>query len=247
MGTTGYAMAAGWYVDPTTRHAYRYWDGTKWTETVSDEDVPVQDSAAVAAPDPARQTETMLQNMAMACVTPAQMARTFGLPTTGLDDVLEGQVGIKVSRGARRGATYTKRDVEVFDEAAKSRFLDALLASAGRDKLLSGANSAQWWETLPGGVADNVLEFVDHSAEHVSTRRRPIRKRDFVLGVLGLTLGAFVFIPFAWLSWYSWEAWREGKVPRPKGAVVWGWAVAVGCAGAVAFGLVNAVAQLAAG
>lgn len=27
---------AGWYADPTTRHTYRYWDGSKWSNQVSD-------------------------------------------------------------------------------------------------------------------------------------------------------------------------------------------------------------------
>lgn len=27
---------AGWYADPTGRHTYRYWDGTAWSNQVSD-------------------------------------------------------------------------------------------------------------------------------------------------------------------------------------------------------------------
>jgi hypothetical protein len=37
--------AEGWYPDPTTRHELRYWNGTAWTEHVSDAGV-----AAVEAP-----------------------------------------------------------------------------------------------------------------------------------------------------------------------------------------------------
>lgn len=29
-------VPAGWYVDPTGNHSYRYWDGARWTERVSD-------------------------------------------------------------------------------------------------------------------------------------------------------------------------------------------------------------------
>lgn len=29
-------VPAGWYVDPTGVHAYRYWDGSRWTNRVSD-------------------------------------------------------------------------------------------------------------------------------------------------------------------------------------------------------------------
>ncbi len=30
------AVAANWYPDPTGRHGVRYWDGTAWTDRVSD-------------------------------------------------------------------------------------------------------------------------------------------------------------------------------------------------------------------
>ena len=30
---------ANWYPDPTTRHEYRYYDGTAWTDHVSDQGV----------------------------------------------------------------------------------------------------------------------------------------------------------------------------------------------------------------
>lgn len=29
-------QSAGWFADPTRRHQLRYWDGTRWTENVSD-------------------------------------------------------------------------------------------------------------------------------------------------------------------------------------------------------------------
>ena len=38
------STAEGWYSDPTARHELRYWNGTAWTEHVSD--------AGVAAVDP---------------------------------------------------------------------------------------------------------------------------------------------------------------------------------------------------
>ena len=30
------AVPAGWYADPKSRHEYRYWDGSRWTEHVAD-------------------------------------------------------------------------------------------------------------------------------------------------------------------------------------------------------------------
>lgn len=45
--------APGWQPDPTTRHEYRYWDGSQWTDDVSDGGVtsvdPVDGSGAAAA------------------------------------------------------------------------------------------------------------------------------------------------------------------------------------------------------
>jgi hypothetical protein len=42
--------APGWQPDPTGRHEYRYWDGTKWSDDVSDGGVTANDPAA-GAPD----------------------------------------------------------------------------------------------------------------------------------------------------------------------------------------------------
>ena len=45
---------AGWQPDPTGRHDHRYWDGSGWTDNVSDAGVAGTDpyTAASAAPDP---------------------------------------------------------------------------------------------------------------------------------------------------------------------------------------------------
>ena len=42
------SYAADWYSDPTGQHEHRYWDGTAWTEHVSDGGVP--STAALASP-----------------------------------------------------------------------------------------------------------------------------------------------------------------------------------------------------
>lgn len=47
--TLGYSTAPvgspGWYVDPTGRHQFRFWDSWMWTEHVSDGGVSSRDSA----------------------------------------------------------------------------------------------------------------------------------------------------------------------------------------------------------
>ncbi len=39
---------AGWYVDPTGRHKHRYWDGTRWSASVSDAGVTATDEPDAA-------------------------------------------------------------------------------------------------------------------------------------------------------------------------------------------------------
>ena len=36
-------LPAGWFADPTGRHAYRYWDGSRWSSEVADGGVQSQD------------------------------------------------------------------------------------------------------------------------------------------------------------------------------------------------------------
>lgn len=44
------APVAGWNPDPTGRHEYRYWDGTTWTDDVSDNGVTTVDPVDAGAP-----------------------------------------------------------------------------------------------------------------------------------------------------------------------------------------------------
>lgn len=44
------APVAGWNPDPTGRHEYRYWDGTTWTDDVSDNGVTTVDPIDAGAP-----------------------------------------------------------------------------------------------------------------------------------------------------------------------------------------------------
>jgi hypothetical protein len=47
--------APGWQPDPTGRHEYRYWDGTKWSDDVSDGGVTANDPVGGGAPDATQQ------------------------------------------------------------------------------------------------------------------------------------------------------------------------------------------------
>ena len=46
MSHEGAAVPAGWHADPTGRHQVRYWDGTAWTDHVSDQGVQSVDPMA---------------------------------------------------------------------------------------------------------------------------------------------------------------------------------------------------------
>lgn len=46
------AAAPGWQPDPTRRHEYRYWDGSQWTDDVSDGGVTSVDPVAGAGAQP---------------------------------------------------------------------------------------------------------------------------------------------------------------------------------------------------
>ena len=42
--------ASGWHRDPTARHEYRYWDGARWTDDVSDRGVTATDPMPAGGP-----------------------------------------------------------------------------------------------------------------------------------------------------------------------------------------------------
>ena len=42
--------ASGWHRDPTARHEYRYWDGARWTDDVSDRGVTTTDPMPAGGP-----------------------------------------------------------------------------------------------------------------------------------------------------------------------------------------------------
>lgn len=57
--------ASGWYADPTGRHTYRYWGGSKWSNQVSDggtagvDPIEMDEATAVIPPAPGTQAPGM--------------------------------------------------------------------------------------------------------------------------------------------------------------------------------------------
>ena len=55
---------AGWYPDPTQRHEHRYYDGTEWTDHVSDQGVASTDPLGAMTP-PRRIMDRLDDSMAI--------------------------------------------------------------------------------------------------------------------------------------------------------------------------------------
>ena len=51
--------ASGWFADPTGRHQFRFFDGTGWTEHVSDDGNPTVDPYDGEAPAPGRANDML--------------------------------------------------------------------------------------------------------------------------------------------------------------------------------------------
>jgi hypothetical protein len=66
--------APGWHPDPTGRHEYRYWDGSQWTDDVSDQGATTHDP--VAGPG-APTVQSTLPGAAMGEPTTAYGTNTF--------------------------------------------------------------------------------------------------------------------------------------------------------------------------
>ncbi|HEY5888075.1 MAG TPA: DUF2510 domain-containing protein, partial [Acidimicrobiales bacterium] len=80
MSDQGGGGAAGWQPDPNGRHEYRYWDGSAWTDQVSDggvvsSDPPGDSPTEVTGPTPG--TETVIQPVA----SPPMAAGPAGPPS----------------------------------------------------------------------------------------------------------------------------------------------------------------------
>jgi hypothetical protein len=67
---------ARWIADPTRRHELRWWNGTRWTEHVRDQDVVAEDWGPKGPPAPRPQSEPR----------PQQRPQPRPRPRTALDD-----------------------------------------------------------------------------------------------------------------------------------------------------------------
>jgi hypothetical protein len=70
--------ASGWQRDPTARHEYRYWDGSRWTDDVSDRGVTSTDPMAPSGPG-ADPTQVIDPTQAFPS-TPSAPTQTHGAP-----------------------------------------------------------------------------------------------------------------------------------------------------------------------
>jgi len=96
-------QTSGWYADPTGRHKYRYWDGSRWSNQVSDGGTagvdPVDVDEATAATPPAPGTQAPgTQPMAAVDRPPAVEVsqRSGGSGLAGILGVLVGAVLVVV-------------------------------------------------------------------------------------------------------------------------------------------------------
>lgn len=95
------APTPGWHPDPTGRHEYRYWDGSTWTQDVSDSGVTAVDPVTPAggagtdptAPvDQTHHADPTQQYAPQPGEPPQPQPGGFGVPAPGYDPYSSGQV-----------------------------------------------------------------------------------------------------------------------------------------------------------
>ena len=73
---------SGWFADPSRRHTYRFWDGTRWTNQVSDggaagiDPVDMDEASATTPPAPGTQAPST------APTPPAEIPQPAGVEVT---------------------------------------------------------------------------------------------------------------------------------------------------------------------
>jgi hypothetical protein len=155
--------------------------------------------------------------------TPAQLAHDLGLDAQHVRDLLEERLGVHVSKGAALRYSYTRRDLERFDDATKERLFATLVDDLGADAMVRRAAGVadDWWETPAGKGLDDVLGLADVELGHVSERRAPIARWQSTflwIGFVAAAVTAIAVIPAAiWLG--SWKAWRAGRTGRPAAGI----------------------------
>ncbi|MEQ1787784.1 MAG: DUF2510 domain-containing protein, partial [Acidimicrobiales bacterium] len=73
----------GWQPDPTGKHDHRYWDGTQWTENVSDSGVAAIDPYVPEAPQVPEAAEPPAPVEVEPTMADAEPDATAAWPTSG--------------------------------------------------------------------------------------------------------------------------------------------------------------------
>jgi hypothetical protein len=74
---------SGWQRDPTARHEYRYWDGSRWTDDVSDRGVTSTDPMPSGPGADPTQVIDPTQSYPMAPTAPTGPTQSYGQPAAG--------------------------------------------------------------------------------------------------------------------------------------------------------------------
>ncbi len=98
-------QTSGWYVDPTGRHTYRYWDGSRWSVQVSDggtagvDPIDLDDATAGTPPAPGTQAPGMRPTAAAEASPPPGVEvtqRSGGAGVAGIIGVFVGVIIVVV-------------------------------------------------------------------------------------------------------------------------------------------------------
>jgi hypothetical protein len=161
--------------------------------------------------------------------TPAQMARRLGLDPKWLAEILARRFGVHLSRGARRGHTFTGNDRKVFDAAMKERLFAAAVDEVGAQALVTRATAAgpDWWTTSGGQLATSVAGLAGIDMAFAAKDRTPIPRWQSRMVWAGFAFScllciALVGILFLWLWRWSYFGWRDGSKSSPTAAVALG-------------------------
>ncbi len=113
----------GWFTDPTTRHELRYWNGSEWTEHVSDRGTASTDPLAPAPPEAAAVETPAVET------PPAQAPSDWAAFRSGLADVLaklaDEQYLVLSIKGRPGFVQFAGGSNEVRGEVISNAFLDA--------------------------------------------------------------------------------------------------------------------------
>ncbi|HEX5588492.1 MAG TPA: DUF4328 domain-containing protein [Acidimicrobiia bacterium] len=204
---------AHWAADPSGRHEHRYWDGTRWTDHVSDQGAvtvdPIDGStpqqpapAAVAEPLPVN-ADGLLMPMVEAPSPPPPAAGTAYLPTTTADslglakpDYWRGLDGLRTALVVLLGLSAV---VSVM----------VVVAISTRLGVISDIEQGRFSASLPQRAQD-ADDFVSASV---------------AIALLLYVATGVVFIVWQWRSAKNLEALGRTGAPRGPGWSIAGWLV----------------------